>query len=138
MIPLRRVKSFVIRAGRLSSRQSQALADVDSSYKIIPKSLIDWALVFPSPAPITLEIGFGMGQSLLENARLAPERYFVGIEVHPPGIGALLAAIKEQKLANLYVIQGDAVTVIAEYIPDNSIDRIQIFFPDPWPKASPS
>jgi tRNA (guanine-N7-)-methyltransferase len=129
----RTVKSFVIRAGRISQRQQQALSE---THYLVPPSQesIDWMALFGKAAPVTLEIGFGMGQSLLENARAAPEQHFVGIEVHRPGIGALIAEAAALSLQNLRVIEGDAVNILTHRVADQSLAKIQVFFPDPWPK----
>lgn len=130
----RTIKSFVIRAGRLSQRQQQALTNNQANYIVSEQGLIDWTGVFGKTAPITLEIGFGMGQSLLENAKSAPECHFVGIEVHKPGIGALVAEASALSLENLRIIEGDAVNILTHRIADQSLAKIQLFFPDPWPK----
>lgn len=129
----RTVKSFVIRAGRTSQRQQQALSE---THYLVPPSQepIDWTALFGKAAPVTLEIGFGMGQSLLENAKAAPGQNFVGIEVHRPGIGALVAEAAALSLQNLRVIEGDAVNILTQRVANESLAKIQVFFPDPWPK----
>ncbi len=129
----RLIKSFAIRAGRMSTRQQQALTQ--NNYLLDPGSPIDWQRELPSPSPsVTLEIGFGMGHSLIQHALAAPNSYFIGMEVFSRGIGALLAEITTHNLSNIRVLQGDAVELIQRLIPNNSLDTIQIFFPDPWPK----
>jgi len=95
---------------------------------------IDLQSLFGRQAPLTLEIGFGMGASLFEQARQHPERNFLGIEVHRPGVGSLLAKVDEAGLSNVRVSTHDAVEVLKQQIPADSIDRLQLFFPDPWPK----
>lgn len=131
----RAIRSFVIRAGRMTAGQQRALE------QMWPRCGIDFEPVITQPStwfgnehPITLEIGFGMGDSLAELARLAPERNFLGIEVHEPGVGRLLMKAQEEGLENLRVSKHDAVEVLRQQIADHSIDRILIFFPDPWHK----
>lgn len=86
------------------------------------------------PAPVTLEIGFGNGASLAAMAAARPDRRFIGIEVHRPGVGQLLQQIEQLSLTNIHILCHDAVEVLRESIPENSLDGVQIFFPDPWPK----
>lgn len=137
----RHVRSFVVRAGRATERQRRALEALWPHYGVeLPDPASEspppgfWPEVFGSEGPLTLEIGFGMGHSLLEMAAREPERRFVGIEVHPPGIGALLAGVEERGLANLRVLAGDAVALLDRAFRPGELDRVQIFFPDPWPK----
>jgi tRNA (guanine-N7-)-methyltransferase len=103
----------------------------------VPEAPVDegfWGRVFGCEGPLTLEIGFGMGASLLAMAEREPERRFVGVEVHPPGVGALLAGIEARGLANLRVVREDVVLALPRLFPRGSLDRVQLFFPDPWPK----
>jgi tRNA (guanine-N7-)-methyltransferase len=103
----------------------------------VPEAPVDegfWERVFGCDGPLTLEIGFGMGASLLAMAEREPARRFVGVEVHPPGVGALLAGIEARGLANLRVVREDVVLVLPRLFPPGSLDRVQVFFPDPWPK----
>lgn len=86
-----------------------------------------------SLAPLTVEVGFGMGDSLIEMATASPHRNFIGVEVHEPGIGKCAYMAKQQGLDNLKIINGDAIKLMQQ-LPDNHIDRIQLFFPDPWQK----
>lgn len=118
----------------MTPRQKAALEALYPKYGIPLDGVIDFAEVFANRNPVTLEIGFGMGQSLLEMATLHPERNFVGVEVHPPGVGSLLAAIEAQGLENLKIIQADAVEVLNQHVSDESLAAVQIFFPDPWHK----
>jgi len=94
----------------------------------------DFDALFGRQAPVTLEIGFGMGQSLLEMAAAAPERNFIGIEVHRAGVGKLLHGMQTGGVDNIRVYCHDAVEVLRDCIADASLDTVQIFFPDPWPK----
>ena len=132
----RPLRTFVLRQGRLTSGQKLALASqwpiVGVEFKDSP---IDFDEVFARSAPTTLEIGFGNGDSLAQMAKQAPERNFFGIEVHRPGVGHLLHLVEEYELSNVRAMHHDAVEIINKMIPENSLDRIQIFFPDPWHKT---
>lgn len=134
--PLRRIRSFVRRQGRLTKGQQLALdsywPEMGVEYQPEP---IDLPLLFGREAPVTLEIGFGMGASLVTMAQNNPQQNFLGIEVHAPGVGACLSAAKEAGVENLRVMCHDAVEVLEKMIPDNSLRMVQLFFPDPWHKA---
>jgi len=133
--PLRRVRSFVVRAGRMTEGQQRSLDQNWPRYGLeLADGRLDYAEVFGHEAPVVLEIGFGMGDSLIEMARQAPEKDFIGIEVHPPGVGRLLARAAEEGLSNIRVYCDDAIEVLERCIPDASLDTLQLFFPDPWPK----
>jgi len=130
------IRSFVLRQGRMSPAQTQALAKLLPVYGIeYREAPLDFANAVGRAAPTILEIGCGMGETTARIAAGMPEKNFLGIEVHAPGVGALLKLIDEQKLANLRVIQHDAVEVVQQMIPTGSLAGIHIFFPDPWPKA---
>lgn len=131
----RPLKSFVIRASRLTTSQKNALESLWDSY-VLPfnKEPIDLSSVFPNVKPVVVEIGFGMGDSLLEMAMADPERNYLGIEVHRPGVGKLLHGIESKKVTNLKIISHDALEVIESGFQSNSIDELLIFFPDPWHK----
>ncbi|MGI9290292.1 MAG: tRNA (guanosine(46)-N7)-methyltransferase TrmB, partial [Gammaproteobacteria bacterium] len=96
--------------------------------------LIDLADSFGSTAAVTLEIGFGNGENLISMAAGSPQQNFLGIEVHQPGLGHCLLAIKEQQLSNVRLMRDDAVDVLQHRIPDHSLARVNLFFPDPWHK----
>jgi len=134
--PLRRIRSFVLRQGRLTKGQQQAL---DTLWPVMGVEYqpepVDLPALFGREAPVTLEIGFGMGASLVTMAQNTPHQNFLGIEVHAPGVGACLAAAKEADVQNLRVMCHDAVEVLEKMIPDNSLRMVQLFFPDPWHKA---
>jgi len=134
--PLRRIRSFVRRQGRLTKGQQHALDHLwpvmGVEYTAEPLDLVS---LFGRDAPTTLEIGFGMGASLVTMAGNNPQQNFLGIEVHSPGVGACLADAHEAKLSNLRVMCHDAVEVLENMIPDGSLDMVQLFFPDPWHKA---
>ena len=132
----RRIKSFVMRAGRMTEGQQRGL-DQGTPLYVLPlaDAPVDFDQVFGRSAPRTLEIGFGMGHSLLEMAAAAPDQDFIGVEVHRPGVGALLNGVLTQGLTNLRVYDCDAIEVLNRCIADNSLDRLMLFFPDPWHKA---
>lgn len=131
----RQIRSFVRREGRMTGLQREALETLWPRYGInfVPKQ-IDFSQIFGNVAALTLEIGFGMGQSLVQMAQSEPQRNFLGIEVHRPGVGSLLHALHEQGVNNVRVMQHDAVEVLRVCVPDGSLQTVQIFFPDPWPK----
>ncbi len=130
----RGIKSFVIRTGRLTKGQEGAL---ERQWPILGRELSDGPLnpdsLFGRHGHVVLEIGYGMGQSLVDMAQQAPEKDFIGIEVHLPGVGSLLNLIEEAGVSNIRTYKDDAIEVL-KLIPDNSIDTIQLFFPDPWHK----
>ena len=132
---MRTIRSFVMRAGRTTEGQQKALDDV---WPIMGLEVKDGPVVFSElfgrDAPVVLEIGFGMGDSLIEMASQQPEKNYIGIEVHRPGVGRLLSRAQEAGLSNIRVYAEDAIEVLAECIPDNSLDVLQLFFPDPWHK----
>lgn len=131
----RRIRSFVRREGRLTKGQLRALEELWPIYGInCQKSVIDLDKTFDRTAPKILEIGFGNGHSLARMAHESPDNDYLGIEVHRPGVGSLLLQIEELGLSNIRIICNDAVDVLQQCIPDQSLDRVQIFFPDPWHK----
>ncbi len=130
------LRSFVLRQGRLTSGQKLALESQWPIFGIeFKEGDVDLAETFGRQAPTTLEIGFGNGDSLAQMAKEAPERNFFGIEVHRPGVGHLLHLVGEFELDNVRVMHHDAVEIINKMIPNDSLDRIQIYFPDPWHKT---
>jgi tRNA (guanine-N7-)-methyltransferase len=131
----RTIRSFVLRAGRITVAQQQALEKLWPRYGIKPADeIIEPAALFERKAPVIFEIGFGNGESLATMAEQNPGHDFIGIEVHRPGIGHLLQLIDARQLHNLRLICEDAVDVLAHNIPDASLSGINLFFPDPWPK----
>ena len=131
----RPIRSYVIRAGRQTVAQRKALELYWSDYVIEYQARpLDLDSLFVERARLVVEIGFGMGDSLLEMAKSDPRSNFLGIEVHRPGIGKLLHGINQHKLTNLKVICHDTKEVIAQCFTEQTIDRLLIFFPDPWPK----
>ncbi|OAM51743.1 tRNA (guanosine(46)-N7)-methyltransferase TrmB [Methylovorus sp. MM2] len=132
----RPIRSFVLRQGRLTVAQQRAIDEVMPIFGVpYAPAPIDLNVVFGrADSPKILEIGFGMGESTAYIANLQPERDFLGVEVHTPGVGSLLKQIDELKLKNLRIIQHDAVEVLKHMVPDASLDGAHIFFPDPWHK----
>jgi tRNA (guanine-N7-)-methyltransferase len=132
---LRPIRSFIRRQGRLSPAQGRAIERYWPRFGIEYQSkMIDMSAIFGRSSPIVLEIGFGMGASLFEMASQQPALDFIGIEIHTPGIGSLLNHIAAANLQNIRIINHDAVEVLNDMIQDASLSKIQIFFPDPWPK----
>ena len=134
------IKSYVRRAGRTTTGQAKAVADIGPQF-LLPyqTQALDFDAAFASAAdattrPVILEIGFGMGEATAHIAALLPEKNFLCCEVHAPGVGALLKRIDEQKLRNIRIIAHDAVEVIDQMLPLQSLDGVHIFFPDPWHK----
>ena len=132
---MRPVRSFVLRQGRLTKGQDEALQHLWPIFGIERgDTKLPMESLFEQQAPVTLEIGFGDGVSLATMAEAAPEKNFIGIEVHRPGVGRLLHLIDEKKLTNLRVMDDDAVQIIKNRVPEKSLDGVQLFFPDPWHK----
>ena len=131
----RPIRSFVLRQRRMSVAQQRAHDNLKAVYGI-PYAIqpLDLAATFGRDAPKILEIGFGMGDATAAIASAHPENDYLGIEVHSPGVGSLLNQIQECALANLRIIQHDAVEVLRDMIPDASLAGVHIFFPDPWHK----
>jgi tRNA (guanine-N7-)-methyltransferase len=131
----RPIRSFVLRQGRVSNAQQRAHETLLPKFGIpYAPGLIDLDQVFGRRAPKILEIGFGMGETTATIAVLHPENDYLGIEVHTPGVGGLLKAIGEQNLANVRIVQHDAVEVLQNMIAPQTFDGVHVFFPDPWPK----
>ena len=133
--PRRRIRSYVVRPGRIGPGQARALAELGPRF-VLPYRPVptDFRLAFGRQAPLVLEIGFGMGDATAKIAAARPEIDFLGIEVHPPGVGALLKRIGELGLENLRIVQHDAVEVLEQMIAPESLAGVHVFFPDPWHK----
>lgn len=139
------IRSYVIRAGRMTVGQKSAF---DRYWRVYGLSLHDGLLgdgvqddgllgkqkAFERDAPLVVEVGFGMGDSLLEMVQAEPDKNFIGIEVHPPGVGRLINSAGKAGINNLKVYMADAIDVLTDCFADNSIDRFQLYFPDPWHK----
>jgi tRNA (guanine-N7-)-methyltransferase len=133
--PRRPVRSYVLRGGRMGSGQVRALEELAPKY-VLPfaPAPLDPRALFGRDAPLVVEIGFGMGQATATIAAAQPEVDFLGIEVHVAGVGALLRRIDEGGLANLRIVQHDAVEVLREMVAPASLAGVNVFFPDPWHK----
>jgi tRNA (guanine-N7-)-methyltransferase len=132
---MRRVRSFVLREGRMTKGQQRAMDELFPQWGVdFRPEPLHFAQLFGNDNPVILEIGFGMGKSLAEQARQYPKRNYLGIEVHRPGVGACLLLAEEFGLTNLRVMNHDAVEILQHMIADQSLSGVQIFFPDPWHK----
>jgi tRNA (guanine-N7-)-methyltransferase len=133
--PRRAIRSFVLRAGRMGSGQVRALQELGPRF-VLPYQAAhqDWDACFGRQAPRVLEIGFGMGQATAQIATARPDLDFIGVEVHEPGVGALLREIGDRGLSNLRIVQHDAVEVLQQMVAPDSLAGVHIFFPDPWHK----
>jgi len=144
---MRTIKSFVKRAGRTTTGQAKAFEELGPKF-LVPyqQSAIDFEALYADstragaqndskPSPIVLEIGFGMGEATAHIAGVLPDTRFLCCEVHEPGVGALLKRIGEQNITNIRICAHDAVEVIDHMLPEQSLDGVHIFFPDPWHKT---
>jgi len=129
------IRSYVLRQGRFSRGQQRAYAELlprfGLAYRAAP---LDWRATFGREAPVVAEVGFGMGETTAEIAAANPAIDYLAIEVHTPGVGSLLKQIEQGAIANIRVVQHDAVEVMRDMVPAGSLAAIHIFFPDPWPK----
>jgi len=132
---VRSIRSFVLRQGRATESQKRAFdvhwPALGLDYSGQP---VDFSTVFPKPADLVVEIGFGNGEQLLFGALHEPERNFIGIEVHSPGVGRALNAVADAHLDNVRIYRHDALEVVRDDIPDGSLSEVRIYFPDPWHK----
>jgi len=131
----RPIRSYVIRGGRLTTGQQRALDELYPRWGVaLSDAPLDFQALFGGPGDTVLEIGFGNGESTWRMARAEPNRHFVGVEVHPPGVGRLLLALEERGLENVRVHLGDAVPLLERNVADGALAEIRIYFPDPWHK----
>lgn len=132
---IRTIKSFVIRAGRMTDGQKTAFEQHWQEQGLeLDAGLLNFSDVFGNDNPVILEIGFGMGKSLIEMAVARPDINYIGVEVHMPGVGRILRDAQEQNVKNLRVFRDDAIEVLDKCIADGSLQGVQLFFPDPWHK----
>ncbi len=131
----KRIRSFILRQGRLTAGQQHAIDHYWEHYVLEPESNYDLDTVFGRQAPRILEIGFGNGDSLLQMAINHPENDYIGIEVHRPGVGHLLLQINAHQVNNVRIYCHDAVDILERKIADHSLAGVQLFFPDPWHKV---
>lgn len=129
------IRSFVLRAGRMSEAQRRSYDSLSPQF-VLPYAAVplDADAAFGRSAPLTVEIGFGMGIATAAIAAANPDRNYLGIEVHTPGVGKLLWEIERRGLDNIRIVEHDAVAVLRDMLPDGSVAAFHIFFPDPWPK----
>ncbi|QEY27186.1 tRNA (guanosine(46)-N7)-methyltransferase TrmB [Neisseria zalophi] len=133
--PKRGIRSFVLRQGHMTAAQQRAIDAMWPQFGVdYQTQTLDLNTLFNRPNPKVLEIGFGMGTATLEIAKRLPEKDFLAIDVHGPGVGNLLKLIEEEKVNNIRVMRHDAVEVVDNMLADNVLDGIHIFFPDPWHK----
>ena len=131
----RKIRSFVIREGRMTSGQQRGLdLGWDKFGLQITDGMLDFAKTFSNCHPVILEIGFGMGQSLLKMAQANSDNNYIGIEVHRPGVGALLKNLLVESVNNVRIYNEDAIEVLTQCIPNHSLAGVQLYFPDPWHK----
>ncbi|MCL4113116.1 UNVERIFIED_CONTAM: hypothetical protein GTU68_044210 [Idotea baltica] len=132
---LRQIKSFVQRAGRVTKKQQQALDNYADKHAIkYSEKKLNFNELFGNTNPVILEIGFGMGGSLVQMALENPEKNYFGIEVHQAGVGNILYEIEHQDINNLKIMSYDAVEILTKIIDDEALSGVQIYFPDPWHK----
>ena len=130
----RAIRSFVLRQGRMSPAQRRACDELLPRYGVAAAAPLDFSGMFGNSRPVVVEIGFGMGETTAAIAAAHPDVNFLGVEVHWPGVGALLRRIDAQRLANVRVLREDAVAVFERMIAPASLAGIHVYFPDPWPK----
>ncbi len=131
----RKIRSFVLRKGRLTPAQQHALDELWPYYGIDnATTVLDFADHFERTADVVVEIGFGNGESTWQMAQGEPDKNFIGIEVHPPGVGQLLMALEKYTLENVRIVRDDAVSFLEQRIAPGSLAGVRIYFPDPWPK----
>lgn len=131
----RPVRTYVIRAGRMTESERRNYEELHQVWCIpFEHRTLNFAEIFGNTNPVTIEVGFGMGQATAQIAAEHPDMNYLGIEVHVPGVGRLLGEIKKRQLKNLFIIEHDALEILESMIPDGSIEAFHIFFPDPWPK----
>jgi tRNA (guanine-N7-)-methyltransferase len=129
-----RIRSFILRQGRTTVGQKRAIATLWETYCLSPNQTFEAKTVFNNSAPVIMEIGFGKGDSLAKMAAKNPEKNFIGIDVHKPGVGHLMHLLATQKLTNVRIFHHDAIEILEKCIHDHALAGIQLFFPDPWHK----
>ena len=131
----RTIRTFVLRAGRMTPTQQRDYQELSGRWCIpYGKSPLEYPAVFHNANPVTVEIGFGMGRATAVIAAENPQKNYLGLEVHRPGVGKLLGEIRRRNLENIYIVEHDALEVLETMVPDGSVAAFHIFFPDPWPK----
>lgn len=133
-ISARKIRSYTLRQGRVTQGQQFAMDHYWDEYCLDPKIELDYASVFKRAAPLVLEIGFGNGLSLAEMASVNAMNNYIGVEVHRPGVGQLMMNLHNQSLRNVRIYCHDAIEILQHCIADKTLDGVNLFFPDPWPK----
>lgn len=130
------IRSFVLRQGRMTQGQERAFDQYWQTFglEVVEGLQVSSEAVFGNARPLVLEIGFGNGESFIEMACAEPEKNFIGLEVHRPGVGHALLQAVAKECGNVRFICHDAVAVLQSYVPNGALSRVQIYFPDPWPK----
>ena len=129
------IRSYVLRQGRFSRGQQRAYSELLPRFGVSYRpEVLDFTALFGNRAPVVVEVGFGMGETTARIAAGNPGTNYLGIEVHAPGVGSLLKQVEEKSLANVRVVTHDAVEVMRDMVPPDSLAAIHVFFPDPWPK----
>ncbi len=129
------IRTYRLRGSRITGPQQSALDKYWGTYGIeYSTELLDIASIFPLAKQVIAEIGFGMGEATALIGQSNPDTGYLAIEVHKPGIGKLMARIEELSLTNIRIIEGDAHPIVKTMVPDQSLDGVHLFFPDPWPK----
>ncbi|MGD8913396.1 MAG: tRNA (guanosine(46)-N7)-methyltransferase TrmB [Candidatus Thiodiazotropha sp.] len=131
----RPIRSYVLRQGRLTEAQQRAFKSLWPQYGLaLGQQPLQFASIFGREAPVTMEIGFGNGEALAQLAARHPEEDFLGVEVHTPGVGHLMLKLAEQESSNVRILQTDAMELLRHHLPQASLHRVQLYFPDPWHK----
>jgi tRNA (guanine-N7-)-methyltransferase len=131
----RTIRSFVRRAGRITPSQQRAFDTLWPVFGVeYSPELLDFDRLFERSGPVVLEIGFGNGETLVEQAAANPDKNFIGVEVHEPGIGHCMLKADKAGVTNLRLINHDAIEVLTHQVPLHSLTRLNLYFPDPWPK----
>jgi len=130
------IRSYSIRGTRITQAQRDAKSALQQVHGIpVANELLDLAAIFPAAEKIIMEIGFGMGEATAIMALKSPQNGYLAVDLHPPGIGKLLARIQEQEISNIKVIEDDVHVVLPYMIHDRALDGVHLYFPDPWPKS---
>lgn len=129
-----RIRSFILRQSRTTVGQKLAIKTLWDKYCLNLEQGFEGSKIFNNLAPIIMEIGFGNGDSLAKTAKENPEKNYLGIEVHKPGVGHLMLLLEQQQLINVKIYHHDAIEILEKYIPNHSLSGVQLFFPDPWQK----
>lgn len=136
LAPDKSIRTYVLRAGRMTDAQRKALVELAPRYciPVRPGDALDPKAAFGNDHPLVAEIGFGMGEATWRIAQANPDANYLGLEVHTPGVGRLLCQIEEHGLVNLRIVHYDAVEYLESFVPPGSLAGLHIFYPDPWPK----